>query len=506
MEAARTLADLGELTAQWLEGAIASQPAYTPGCGPDPETTPLIPVLACCNRAGYVTNGSQPGETGTGYDGARWEQRAAVEGFASPAVAERIWEAAGPAGLTVIAHAPATLPRWRIRYDQAVPVTTREARPCTWFGAQLSRHHLRDGWTGYGICHPDAVTALCTAWQVTVIDPGWGRNDRLWPVLLDALTNGADPRQARDPAADSRARRDLVTGFRRLRQRPARRQPDPLRAVRPRAVRLPAVRHPRIPRPGRSAAWPHPWRWCVMGRLDVRIQHGHGGDGTGPWAALAVLVALAVVGGAARPLIGTVVHVLVTVLEVIAWTLAGTASAAVLTGAVLAGIRIRRAVLAAGARRTVAQPAPVIQIRPEGYVRPLPDRASPARPALSPPPQGPATAWPLPGWWKRSGRGSGVTVMSTAPGRRPAQLAPGVEGPALWPGTRDRALIEALSSTPGVEILTGPDGPYPNHRDAGERMYLTVRLSRQDTDVRRAAHSHQAIRRPAAPSRRQLPS
>ena len=110
-EAARTLADLGELTAQWLEGTIASQPAYTPGCGPDPETAPLIPVLACCNRAGYVTNCSQPGETGTGFDGAAWEQRAAVEGFASPAVAGRIWEAAEPAGLTVIAHAPATLPR-----------------------------------------------------------------------------------------------------------------------------------------------------------------------------------------------------------------------------------------------------------------------------------------------------------------------------------------------------------------------------------------------------------
>ena len=137
-----------------------------------------------------------------------------------------------------------------------------------------------------------------------------------------------------------------------------------------------------------------------MGRLDVRIQHGHGGDGAGPWAALAVLVALAVVGGAARHLIGTVAHVLVTVLEVIAWTLAGTASAAVLTGGVLAGIRIRRAVRAARARRAVAPPAPVIQIRPEGHARPLPDRARPARPALSPPPQGPATAWPLPGWWE----------------------------------------------------------------------------------------------------------
>src|SRR6266496_4268047 len=33
--AARTLADLGELTAQWLEGKIASIPAVVPGCGPE---------------------------------------------------------------------------------------------------------------------------------------------------------------------------------------------------------------------------------------------------------------------------------------------------------------------------------------------------------------------------------------------------------------------------------------------------------------------------------------
>ena len=98
--------------------------------------------------------------------------------------------------------------------------------------------------------------------------------------------------------------------------------------------------------------------------------------------------------------------------------------------------------------------------------------------------------------------------MSTAPGSRRAQPAPGVVKVRLCgdtPGTA--ALIEVLASAPGVEILTGPDGPYPNHHDAGERLYLTVRLSGPDTsDVRRAAHSHQAIRRPAAPSRRHHPS
>jgi hypothetical protein len=70
--AARTLADLGELTAQWLEGKIASIPTVMPGCGPGEESAELIPVLAACNRAGYVTTTSQPGEEPTA------EQRSAL--------------------------------------------------------------------------------------------------------------------------------------------------------------------------------------------------------------------------------------------------------------------------------------------------------------------------------------------------------------------------------------------------------------------------------------------
>lgn len=137
-----------------------------------------------------------------------------------------------------------------------------------------------------------------------------------------------------------------------------------------------------------------------MGRLDVHIRHGGGGDGAGAWAALVALVALAVIGGAARHLIATVLHVVVTVLVVIGWTLAGIAAAAVLTGGVLAGLRIRRAVVAARVRRAVTPRSPVIYITPEGDLRPLPDETGLARPALSPPPQASARPWPLPGWWE----------------------------------------------------------------------------------------------------------
>jgi hypothetical protein len=31
------------------------------------------------------------------------------------------------------------------------------------------------------------VKALCAAWQVTVIDPEWGRDDLLWDVLAGAV-------------------------------------------------------------------------------------------------------------------------------------------------------------------------------------------------------------------------------------------------------------------------------------------------------------------------------
>jgi hypothetical protein len=185
---ARTLADLGQLTALWLEGDLATVPGY---CGrPAGETGSLVPVLAVLNRAGYVTNGSQPGEAGRGFNGGWWEQRAAVEGFAGPPVRRLLTAAAREAGLIAIAHDPARLPRWRIRYRPRVAVTRQDGQPVTWFGAHLCRRHPCDSWIGYGACHRYAVNEVCRAWQVTVIDPQWGRPELLWQALHAAVTGG----------------------------------------------------------------------------------------------------------------------------------------------------------------------------------------------------------------------------------------------------------------------------------------------------------------------------
>jgi hypothetical protein len=176
--AARDMTDLGELTAQWLEGAIGETPNYLGP--PDPETFELVPVLAAANRAGFLTYGSQPGFDGTGFDGVRWMQRAAVEGFASAYTTMRLDSAATRAGLKVIWHNPKRLPRRRTSYDGSLTTTWRDGKPYTSFGYTLSKHDLR--WE-YGGCSRAAVRAVCSAWQVTIADPEPGRNDRLWPAL-----------------------------------------------------------------------------------------------------------------------------------------------------------------------------------------------------------------------------------------------------------------------------------------------------------------------------------
>lgn len=190
---ARTLADVGELTAQWLEGEIRSQPGYVPGCGPDEETTELIAVLAACNRAGYLTTSSQPGEEPeVGYNGNIWVQRAAVEGYATAGVLEALRLSAADSPLIVTA-APAASQQGC--WETQIPVTLDGDAENTWFGGIPPRSHLNDT---YSDCHPDAIVAISDTWQVTMIDPEWGRNVILWAVLSDFTQHAGRPASEED--------------------------------------------------------------------------------------------------------------------------------------------------------------------------------------------------------------------------------------------------------------------------------------------------------------------
>lgn len=173
---AATLQDLADLTALWLEGRLNYHPSY--GRSPDPETVPIVPVLARLNRAGFLTSDSQPGSVTHGRHGAVWKQRAAVAGFAGPQLAGLITRAAVKAGmLTRVMTAALYDPRDRI------PATTWNNQPRTWFGARRDADDVALELDG---CSAGAIHAVTATMQVTIVDPEWGRDDALWPLLAEA--------------------------------------------------------------------------------------------------------------------------------------------------------------------------------------------------------------------------------------------------------------------------------------------------------------------------------
>lgn len=186
---ARNLPEVAELVAQWLEGDLPSQVGYAPNVGPDAETTNLVPLLARLNRAGLLTDCSQPGFSGRGFDGAKWRQRAAVSGFIAADRDDVIgWldEALVQSGLAGIVCKP--LCDRSAGRPGGLVMTTRAGRPYTWFGVTRDRLELEDCYAG---CAPTIIDALWTsAYQVVVFDPQWGRNDRLWPALEAAIPQG----------------------------------------------------------------------------------------------------------------------------------------------------------------------------------------------------------------------------------------------------------------------------------------------------------------------------
>jgi hypothetical protein len=182
---ARTLDDLGELTAMWLEGQIVSRPAYCPGCGPATETLPLVPVLARANRAGLVTIQSQPALSELDSQGWLWRQRAAVEAFIAPdnPLLHRLIRTAAQhqCQLNVLPHFQE---KWLNDDFPGTVVTT------VWG----ERHST------FGLAHPSELTcksplatdAVADAVAVLLLDPVWDDSDRLWH-WLDTQVRAVDP-------------------------------------------------------------------------------------------------------------------------------------------------------------------------------------------------------------------------------------------------------------------------------------------------------------------------
>ncbi|MFE9064913.1 DUF6919 domain-containing protein [Streptomyces violaceusniger] len=178
---AASVADLGNLMADWLEGRLGG---WTPNYlddRPDEETNHLIPVLAAACRAGFVTTNSQPGcAPERGYDGRMWRQRAFVEGWiADGALLARIRAEAKQAGMTVVAHGPSS------RGGGCIPLTDADGEIQMAAGDYPGHRRLMNSeWRGIG---RHATNQLRHATYLTLIDPVWGRDDRLWRALANAI-------------------------------------------------------------------------------------------------------------------------------------------------------------------------------------------------------------------------------------------------------------------------------------------------------------------------------
>jgi Domain of unknown function (DUF6919) len=147
--AARDLADLAELTAQWCTGQVGQTPGHAGG--PARETLPYLDLLAAVNRAGFVTENSQAA-------GPSWT--AWVCGFADEGAAGRLAAVAAGSRLT-IEDMPRTARR-EIRY---------------WYRRTC----------------PAARPAIRAARLIWIEDPVASRNDLLWPVLAAFAALRKDP-------------------------------------------------------------------------------------------------------------------------------------------------------------------------------------------------------------------------------------------------------------------------------------------------------------------------
>jgi hypothetical protein len=184
---ARTLTDLADLTARWLAGEIESQPGYYGPVDVDEDDAPgMTETLIALNRAGFLTNQSQAGFDGLGYDNAHWQQLAWVSGFASTVTYQWLVEALAGTRFQVQANLT-DLPR---KHRTEIAVTTREGQPWTVSG-WISERTIA-GVEMFGACSDEAIGAVCAAWQLDIYDPEPGSND-LWAVLYDAVDAGEDP-------------------------------------------------------------------------------------------------------------------------------------------------------------------------------------------------------------------------------------------------------------------------------------------------------------------------
>ncbi len=165
---AKSFADLVALTNRFLRG----EPVGFPGWAvpeTDDESDDLAPTLLAANAAGLLSVASQPGAPfGPGHDGWSWGGRAFIGGFAMPDGAAKLRARAEAAGLWALPAAG--------QEAREVPAGLRDGTPYLVLGTDARSQELEIFRDEIG---PGAFAELERAEFLWVIDPAWGRRERL---------------------------------------------------------------------------------------------------------------------------------------------------------------------------------------------------------------------------------------------------------------------------------------------------------------------------------------
>ena len=173
---ARTLEQLASLTAEWLNGDLASQPGYYGSVDVDENVSAsLIDALIALNDFGVLTRSSQAGHDGPGYRG-HWLQHAAVDAVAHPDRLAALQQALAD-------HLPHLMITAR-----RVEVTFWNGVPHTGFGGPRNWHFELQG------CHRDAIRDVRSSVPIVIYDTRPGPHDDLWRALVSLSNSQAVPR------------------------------------------------------------------------------------------------------------------------------------------------------------------------------------------------------------------------------------------------------------------------------------------------------------------------
>lgn len=173
-----TFDELVALGGRFIAGEIERFPGWG-AADLDRESDPLREHLLACHSAGFLTVASQPGVSGArDHDGQLRVQRAFVCGFASEATARKLARLCNAADLEVRVFG-----RDDPRGDETA-VASRGGTPYAFAGYNAFEEELE---CFSGACSRRGLKALAGASYVSLIDLVWGREDRLWTLLNDAL-------------------------------------------------------------------------------------------------------------------------------------------------------------------------------------------------------------------------------------------------------------------------------------------------------------------------------